>query len=343
MAFKSEVIWGLRNLDKKNHWQRIKLENYSLDKEAIVVCIGGNGSISDNSANGMCKPSEIYLQLLFNEGGMNHVYDHVDLMGAVYPINDGEKKGKFTKEDIDNFVDNFLVKLLQDENDELVPIAEACKKLSRVTFFTFCRGHLEADKIMRAFYKELRTLGYSQQECDLLMLAPFEISFAPLTYNSIIPIMFVDSKQDEMLNSAWKNRETSIHIGDNLNGVAIVHEKYGDPLLSGVATSEAIYDAIHVYSSRLRNNVDSDEHNLSILTRDGGWNAHYEPNADCVSQIIAWALSRSVENGIKNYRSKKFIPKMPLKDLIKELENIKNDFSEEQLMSQELQKQKELS
>jgi len=300
-----------------------------------VICLGGNGTITESSANGMCKMVENFLQLLFKKQGTNYVYDYVDIMGAVYPISDNSQKGKFSKEDIDNFVDKFLIKLLQDENDELVPLNEACRRLSQITFFTFCKGHFEVYKIFRSFYKELQVLGYSKQECDILMLSTFEISYAPLIYASMIPVVYIDSKQDEMLNSAWKNKETAAKIDDNLNGVAIKYEKYGDPLLSGVAISEAIFDAIHIYSSRLRNNVEGDEHNLALLSRDGGWNARYESNADCVSQMIAWALSRAVENGIENQKSKSFIPKKSLEELIKELELIKNGFSEEQLMSQE--------
>jgi len=333
MAIINEVSWGMRNLNKAKHWQRLKLEKYSPDKP-VVVCIGGNGTITEDAANGFCKLAENYLQLLFNKNGMNHVYDYVDIIGAVYPIEDDSKKGKFSNEDIDNFVDNFLIKLIQDDNDELVPLNEACRRLSQVTFLTFCRGHLEVDKIMRAFYKELKVLGYSREERDVLMLSTFEISYAPLTYGSLIPAMFVDSKQDEILNSAWKNKETAVQ-DDELNGIAVLYEKYGDKLLSGVALSEAIFDAIHVYSSRLRNNVEGDEHSPAIVSRDGSWNAKYEPNADCVSQMIAWALARSVENGIDNKKSKKFVLKMTLEELLKELESIKNDFSPEQLMSKE--------
>ncbi|MBQ4541486.1 MAG: hypothetical protein IJA23_01395 [Clostridia bacterium] len=334
MAYRNEASWGKRNLDKVNHWQRLNLDKYVPDKP-VIVCIGGNGTVVENSANGVCKFVENYLQLLFKQGAMNKVYDYVDIIGAVYPTTDNPAKGKFEKEDIDNFVDKFLIKMLQDENDELVPLNEACRRLSQVTFFTFCRGHLEVDKIMRAFYKELKVLGYSREECDILMQTTFEVSFAPLTFSSVIPALFVDTKQDEMLNSAWKNNETNVRLDDGLNGVAVKYEKYGDPLLSGVATSEAIFDAIHIYSSKLRNNIQGDEHSLAILGRDGSWNAKYEPNADCVSQMIAWALSRSVDNGLDNKKSKKFVPKMPLEELMAELEGIKNDFSAEQLMSRE--------
>ena len=71
MAFKSEAIWGKRNLDKPTHWQRLNLSNYSPDKP-VVVCIGGNGTISDTTANGVCKFVENHLQLLFNKNGINH-------------------------------------------------------------------------------------------------------------------------------------------------------------------------------------------------------------------------------------------------------------------------------
>lgn len=332
MAGINNVIWGKRNLDKATHWQRLNLEKYTPDKP-VVICIGGNGTISEESANGVCKLVENYLLLLFKKSGVNRVYDNIDIIGAVYPVQENNERGKFSKEDVDHFVDNFLIKLLQDDNDELVPLNEACRRLSGVTFFTFCRGHVEADKIMRSLYKELKVLGYSEQERNVLLQTVFEVSFAPLTYTSTIPVMFVDSKQDEMLNYAWKNKETKVQLDNNLNGVAVKYERFGDPLLSGVATSEAIFDSIHVYSSRLRNDVDSNEHNLSILSRDGGWNARYESNADCVSQMIAWALSRAVDNGIDNKKSKKFVPKMTLEELQKELEGIKSDFSEEELMS----------
>lgn len=328
---KNEAVWGMRDLSQENHWKRIQLDDYTPGKP-VVVCIGGNGTTTDETGNGIGKFVETHLQLLFKEKGQ--VHDNVDIISAVYPTDDTDK-GKFSKEDINNFVDNFLIKLVQDENDELLPLNEACRRLAGVTFFTFCRGHMEVDKIMRAFYKELKTLGYPKEACDVLMFSTFEVSYAPLTYGSLIPVMFVDSKQDEMLNSAWKNKETTVHLDDNLNGVAVRYEKYGDPLLSGVAVSEAIFDAIHVYSSKLRNNVEEDEHNLALLSRDGEWNGKYEANADCVSQMIAWALSRSVENGIDNKKSKKFVPKMDLEDLLAELESIKNGFSEEQLMSKE--------
>lgn len=334
MRVKNEVVWGRRDLREVNHWKAINLKDYSPNKP-VVVCVGGNGTISENSANGMCKFVENHLHLLFNKNGKNQIYDYIDIISAVYPVADNDSKGEFSKEDIDNFVDNFLIKIIQDESDELVPLNEACRRLSQITFFTFCRGHLEVDKIMRAFYKELKVLGYSRQQCDVLMMSFFEISYAPLTYNAITPIMFVDSKQDEMINNAWKNDETSIHLDEGLNGVTIKLERYGEPLLSGIAVSEAIFDAIHVYSSRLRNNVEIDEHNLSILSRGEDWNSEYESNADCVSQIIAWAISRSVENGIDNNKSKKFKPKMIFEELISELESIKKGFSEEELMSKE--------
>ena len=335
MAIINEAKWGIRNLDKTNHWERLKFDKYPHDKP-VVICLGGNGTISENAANGMCKIAETFLQLLFKKNGVNRVYDHASIIGASYPIGNQPKTGKFSDDDITKFVDGFLIKRIQNENDELVPLNEACRRLSQITFLTHCSGHHEADRIMRAFYNELRTLGYSQQECDIMMMSMFEVSYAPLTYNSIIPALFVDSKQDKLLNKSWKETELSNNSNNTLNGVEIRYERYGDNLLSGSNTSNALFDAIHIYSSKLRNNVDEDEHNISMITRDGSWNATYEPNADCVSQMVAWALSRAVENGIDNKKSEKFLPKASLEELMQELVLIRNDFSAEQLMSKEL-------
>ena len=331
MAIKIDASWGMRNLDKVNHWQRIKLDKYPHDKP-VVICLGGNGTVSENAANGFCKLAENYLQLLFKENGVNQVYNNVDLIGAVYPMGDNPAKGSLSTDDINQFVDDFLIRRIQDDNDELLPLNEACRRLSGVTFFSYCLGHHEVDLILSAFYRELKLLGYSSQECDILMFSMLEISYAPLTYNSIIPAVFVDSKQDKMLNSNWNKENQS---DKDFNGIELRLERYGDKLLSDADTSKAIFDSIHIYSSRLRNNVESDEHNISILSRDGSWNTEYEPNADCVSQMIAWALCRAVENGIENKNSKKFIPKITLEKLLEELELIKNGFSSEQLMSEE--------
>lgn len=333
MTITNEATWGMRDLNAEHRWKRLNLNEYSPNKP-IVVCLGGNGTVTESSANGLCKLVENYLQLLFKEKDNNQVFDNVDIISAVYPKGENPNNGEFSQEDINNFVDNVLLKLIQDENDELLPLNEACRRLSQVTFFTFCLGHLEADKIMKTFYNELRLLGLSSQECNILMLSTFEISFAPLIYSSIIPVLFIDSKHDELLNSEWKNNEAN-NLAENLEGVAVLHEKYGDQLLSGVASSEAIFDAIHIYVSKLSENFKGDEHNLLLLFRDSQWNAKYEGFADCVSQMIAWILCRSVENGIDNKKSKKFIPKKTLEELIQELESIKNDFVSEQLMSKE--------
>ena len=330
----NRVCWGKRDLKANRHWQILSLKDYNPNKP-IVVCIGGNGTTSELAANGIAKVVEIYLQLLFNKGGKNCVYDYIDIISAVYPINDDSDKGAFEKEDIDDFVDNFLIKIIQDENDELVPLNEACRRLSQVTFFTYCRGHHEVDKIMHAFYKELKVLGYTRQERDILMMSFFEVTFASATYSSLIPIMFVDSKQDEMINYAWKNGETSACLDNNLNGIAVKYERYGDVLLSGIALSEAIYDAIHIYSSSFRNGNKGDEHNLAILARDIDWSSLYETNADCVSQMIAWIICRAVENSLDNFYSDKYVLQMSLEELIGELIMIMKDFTPEQLMSKE--------
>ena len=68
MAMKNEVIWGMRDLDKSNHWRSLNLEKYSPDKP-IVVCIGGNGTITENSAN-----AELRFETTYKKDGDGDYY-----------------------------------------------------------------------------------------------------------------------------------------------------------------------------------------------------------------------------------------------------------------------------
>ena len=51
--------------------------------------------------------------------------------------------------------------------------------------------------------------------------------------------------------------------------------------------------------------------------------------ADCVSQMVAYALARCVANGMENARSKTYKPKIPMSQLLEEMNSIKNSFQKE--------------
>ena len=78
-----------------DHWERLDLDAYVPDKP-VVVCIGGNGTTTDESANGVCKLVENNLQIMFDKNGKNQLYNNVDIISAVYPVQDDSEKGAFT-------------------------------------------------------------------------------------------------------------------------------------------------------------------------------------------------------------------------------------------------------
>ena len=68
--------------------------------------------------------------------------------------------------------------------------------------------------------------------------------------------------------------------------------------------------------SNLLNKVDGNktEHSIEYILRDSNWDIRKHegianPNADCVSLMISWALSRAVENAIDNHKSDKYVPR----------------------------------
>lgn len=52
-------------------------------------------------------------------------------------------------------------------------------------------------------------------------------------------------------------------------------------------------------------------------------------NADCVSQMVAYALARCVANGMENASSKTYKPKISMPKLLEEMNSIKDSFQKE--------------
>lgn len=74
----------------------------------------------------------------------------------------------------------------------------------------------------------------------------------------------------------------------------------------------------------------SNEHCVGIIERDMHWKSVVDSkNADCVSQMMSYALARSVANGMRNADSKTYQPKIPMSQLLEEMNSIKNSFQKE--------------
>jgi len=360
MAIRKKTLptkWGKRSIENLNNWEDVDINNFSSDKP-IVICLSGNGALNAKHANGFCKRASKFLELLLKDRNSNkQVSELVDIIGCSYGYNarieipdmeTEEQKaeffkkyptipdyikeypnkisydsyGKISEEELDDFVDRVLLPLITDTNGQILYVEDAQKNLSRVTFFTWCHGAREATLMQVNLAKKCLKLGYDMRDVVELFKSCFHISYAPSTTSNFSPGVRIDSLQDYM------NIGLSELMPD-LNGINIELEPSD-------AQKKAHFENIHIWSSKLTNkdNADINEHSVEYLDRDKFWEVvGGHENADAVSQMMAWALCRAVENSFANMQSDTYVPKKPLSELMTELVGIKEDFSEEQLMS----------
>lgn len=330
-----------RNLKNDfNHCDIIDLENFEITKP-IVFCFGGNTTTNTREANGFCKIVESLLELLYGGGVVGNVTDNIDLIGASYRVTEQDDRGEageLSDDDIDTIVDFILMPLCMDNCGKRLDVNSVCKNLSQVSFFTFCQGAKEVAKIFKNFDKKMLYIGFSIDEISEIKQSMKQVSYAPLVKDNPIPSLRILSARD----FTHEIRATQISkrlFGEDFSGIAIRYDEIGK--MYGKESSRSQSESVQIFSSNLLNGIRNvkDEHFADLLKRVKNWDIRSvaingtrvtSKNADCVSQMVAWALSKIVESGIKNSNSKEYVP-MNLQDLMEDLEYVKDTFSNEYL------------
>ncbi len=329
--------YGIRDLKAENHW-REDLENFKIDKPTIF-CLGGNGTINTQKANGFCAITERLMGLKRNEGMTS--YNDVNILGFYYGRDKEEDTvGEFSKDELESLVDNLLLPLCVDDNGERLSLEDACRKFSLVTFATHCHGSREVNNMIKSLDKKLLLRGYTTNEIHEIFSHSFQMAYAPIQDESCVPtVRFVSmtDSQNYMLRRVYKDC-----YGVSLNGVDI---RYDEPdKFRGRTAIFPHYDTISVYSSRLLNNVDYsatavdksanadlssvqnsnnlssnqrnignapkvqkvlDEHTIEYVDRDDNWTltdkSSNAPNAEAMSVLMGYALSWGVGKSLDLY------------------------------------------
>lgn len=346
---------GKRNLNiKDTHWELLDLDNLKFEKPT-VLCLCGNDTTTNAKANGFVKQAEIYLELMFKTKDGSNVLDNVDLVGVKYdeknsmPIQDSEK------------VANAIFNLLIDKNGKKLDIETARKNMSRLTFFTYCYGHnvLQMDIVDKALNSKLSDAGYSENEINLICNSTLEVSYAPPGWINKIPSIRVMSSRDEMFSfpdtSLFENYNKTI---DDL-GVSLHEDKPGQ--IFGEDFDKATAGCIQIVSSGILNDFyqknlngkkqtvglttedpKRKDHGVYAVARDQNWNLkdakvdgvfYHSQNADCVSEMMAWALCKGVENSVQNFISDKYVPNTYWNEMVRDLQSIIDSYDHEKLLS----------
>ncbi len=330
-----EVSMGKRNLVKENHWEPLFVEDYVIDKPT-VICLGGNATIDDLEANGFCKQAENMLGLI-KRGRFESISDRVDLLGFGYARhNSGEETGELPLDFVDEFVDKVLLPLFSKDGERLT-FTMARKNMSKLSFFTYCQGQIEANKIMDSLDVKLSALGYDDYEIDAINNATINVAFAPLDDRAnYMPTIRVLSLRDERVGGDVSQILNKQEMA-SLDGICVRTDEAGT--IYGTPRKRAISGSINVISSQLLNATGRtiDEHLASIVSRDNNWGIKEfannngdlvaSGNADCISQIMSYALGLAIENGEKNMVSETYIPNTFYTTLPDEISSIVAGFS----------------
>ena len=329
---------------RRNHNEEKNCEILDMNKfrvtRPIVFAFNGNGGVTLKNANGFAKYVENYLELMFKDKEDKRPSDYIDIVSFKYArTNERRETGTLTELAISQIV-NMMLPLFIDDDGKKLPIDIAKKNMSMITFFSYCMGAQELEHIIERLDFELEKVGYSNNDILQINNSTTHISFAPWTSrrNSIPSIRFVSTRDGttaDNLVSLLSDREMA-----SLEGVQICREKEG--MLYGKEAPQVYAGSIQVISGNFVNSTSLvfDEHNFHFVSRNADWDINkYEQdgnyfsgeNGDCVSQMIAWALCRGVENSLQNQKSDNYIEHSFNGDLFDELKSIRDGYSKESL------------
>lgn len=353
--------WGKRNLEKENHWENIDLNNYSTDKP-MVVCLSGNGTNTDAEANGFCKRVGTSLELLLKK---STPIENVELLGCAYGedkrylycpdeedfyktypnLNDyarefpkavsiSSKSNDLDERDVNQFTNAILMPRCLDKDGNALPTETCCKNISQITFFTYCYGAKALNEIIKSFKENLKSHDFTDESINQILNSMMHVSFARKDYVRTIPSVYFYAANDYDIGSIIKIHKemeaNNIKLKTRLSkcGDLAFGQEYAPDRFGNVAEKDAL-EFTYLTGEPNPDFVYHDpEHYFSNLDRDLDWDIlrKSSPIYDAISQMVAWSLCRSVENSLKNAKSKNYIPKMPLSDLQTELISIYKNF-----------------
>lgn len=302
--------FGIRDLNAENHWVELDLADFKL-KLPLIVCLSGSGTRTTADANGFCKLAE---SLLGEKAQLTTI------LGASYSFD--EKKppntpAAFSDEEVNFLVEKVLLPLCQDKQGNLYPLDKCCKNLSLVTFFTFCHGSTETERIIQKLDEVLQSKGFSEEQVKQANASLLEISYDSEVRSTSCPrIEF--SPQTCAGGSMICARLFEDDV--DLDKVMAVYDKPGEvaqkPMPYYNRDGEQItFVSGSILNSRREasfNDLESQdqEHNVGFFKegKDGSLNPNLSEQGRVLRQAMAMTLDARLENSIENLQSEQYKP-----------------------------------
>ena len=304
---------GKRNTNVLNNWEILNIGSYKIQKP-VVLCLGGNCTISDREANFMSK----HVQNLIGKS------DDVDYISICYSHDHG-RSGYLSTDDIFEIVDSLFVPLAMTEFYEMLPLEQACKNMRRVNIMAHCFGAREiVPSLEKAFASRLLILGYTDDEVKKIISQIFVASFVGGNKQKYVSSFQVKSITDKFYGREYimeiltLKSNCDLGVADKLRVCHLQDLAVKKPHNIDIITFNFFKrhkylltrneNSVNLYTSQLTK-CNSD-HDISALHRDDYWRVRYETTkkGDLISQTFAYAIASAVVNSITNHEHSSFLP-----------------------------------
>ena len=335
----SIVQVGKINLQAENYWELLDLNNLTIERPT-VLCLSGNGAVTNDKAKRFACHTRNFLDLLFSPRHNYNTLDNIDILSVKYAKQQSSDTG-YLPHAVSKQLADAIMPLLMDQHGNRLDLDTAKKNMSLITFYTYCDGAFYLQhKIINCLNQRMSAVGYSDSEIIAINQASSNVAFAPNTiFCNRIPSVNVISLFDPVVK---RNLETLLtkEQCEDLEGVYLYRDNPGT--LYGRTSDLATAGSIQIITSGLINTHDGklNEHNVALTARDNHWNlkpryidgkTHRPENADCVSQMMAWALCKGVENSLQNFKSEKYVPNTYWQEMMDDFKSIINSYDQEKL------------
>ena len=170
-----DKMYALRDTSMLDEAKWIDPKEYTITKPTIF-CFGGNLTSLPHQTSGMIK----IVQGLVGVKGSDHPEDDpVQIVGIRYARN--ELSNCFNKEDVNEFVDNFVMDLIYPEGEKLEE-KDLEKNLGKISFFAHCYGDEVVRNITQAINRRMYVLGYDSDVADRSIQQIYSVSYSPIRY-----------------------------------------------------------------------------------------------------------------------------------------------------------------
>ena len=304
-------------------WEDVTLEDIS-SGEPIILCFGGNGTITKEFANGIAKIAKSLL-------GTQSEKNYVDTYSIYYNYDKSQEKnqnkdpkatktGSLFERDIEEITRKLFIPRVTDKEGNRLSVMEASKNMRNVNILAHCYGEIIADRIAEKTADIMKTeLKYSEDEVKQTLSQILSVSYAPYGPRNRYTTNFeVKSLNDKEFGF---NYEIEIFKNDDERYVGIGEFKEKDNTLSFYTSS------LFGEEGRLINPEFNDHNSLSELSRDRNWQ-NDNKRTDPISRTMALALALGVTSSRQQKIRGEFVPLPDIHELKKflqpEIEEAKN-------------------